>query len=175
VRHQNHVITPRTCSYGQISLFASFVPRVKLWEPRCTPKHQPIAKTLYRFHFLPKCNTLTLSRSCSKKVEGSWCTLLYIVWKCFNSLLMLTSTLSYSKFEIIQLRREDSAAKSNVERCFFCVSAEGFDISGAIRLDGSRSKKQVWRPHFRTWSLPEANVLYWKKCLWHCWDFSAPP
>jgi len=31
-------------SYVQISLFASFAPRVKLWEFRCTPKHQPIVK-----------------------------------------------------------------------------------------------------------------------------------
>ena len=37
---------------------------------------------------------------------------------------MLSDTSSYSKFEIIQLQREESAAKSNestVERCFlFC-------------------------------------------------------
>ena len=36
-------------------------------------------------------------------------------------------------------------------------------------------KKQVWRPHVRTWDLSEANILYWKKYLRHCWDFSAPP
>jgi len=44
------------------------------------------------------------------------------------------------------------------------------------RLDGARGKKQVWRPHVRTWwGLSEANVLHWRKYLWHCWDFSAPP
>jgi len=37
-----------------------------------------------------------------------------------------------------------------------------------------RGKNQVWRPHVRTWSLSEANVLYWRKHSWHCWDFSAP-
>ena len=42
------------------------------------------------------------------------------------------------------------------------------------RLDGVRGKKQVWRPHVRTWGLSEANVLYWRKYLWHCWDFMAP-
>jgi len=42
-------------------------------------------------------------------------------------------------------------------------------------LDGARSKKQVWHPHVRTWGLSEANALFSKKCLWHCWDFSAPP
>jgi len=43
------------------------------------------------------------------------------------------------------------------------------------RLDGARGKKQVWRPHFRTWGLPEANVLYWRMYVWHSWDFLAPP
>jgi len=43
------------------------------------------------------------------------------------------------------------------------------------RLDGARGKKQVWRPHVWTWGLSEANLLYWRKYLWHCWDFSAPP
>jgi len=42
------------------------------------------------------------------------------------------------------------------------------------RLDGVRSKNQVWRPNFRTWGLSAANVLYWKKYLWHCWDLPAP-
>jgi len=39
---------------------------------------------------------------------------------------------------------------------------------GVTRLDGSRGKKQVWRPS-------EANVLYWGKCLWYFGDFSAHP
>jgi len=38
------------------------------------------------------------------------------------------------------------------------------------RLDVARGKKQVWRPHFRTWGLPEANVLYWRMYVWHCWN-----
>ena len=42
-------------------------------------------------------------------------------------------------------------------------------------LYGARGMKQVWRPHYRTWSLSEANVLYWRKYSWHCWDFSTPP
>jgi len=46
---------------------------------------------------------------------------------------------------------------------------------GVTRLHGARSKKQVWRPHGRIWVLSKANLLYWKKYLWHCWDFSAPP
>jgi len=46
---------------------------------------------------------------------------------------------------------------------------------GVTRLDGARGKMQVWRPHFRTWGLPEANVLYWRMYVWHCWDFLAPP
>jgi len=42
------------------------------------------------------------------------------------------------------------------------------------RLDGARGRKQVWRPYVRSWGLLEANLLYWRKCMWHCWDFSAP-
>jgi len=38
---------------------------------------------------------------------------------------------------------------------------------------GARSK--FGPPHVRNWGLSEANLLYWRKCLWHCWDFSAPP
>ena len=30
-------------------------------------------------------------------------------------------------------------------------------------------------PHVRAWGLSEANALYWRKYMWHCWDFSAPP
>jgi len=39
-----------------------------------------------------------------------------MVRKCFNIHLMLTATLSYSKFESIQLQREESAEKSNESR-----------------------------------------------------------
>jgi len=52
--------------------------------------------------------------------------------------------------------------------CDFCRSSRGVP-----RLDGARGKKQVWRPHVRTWDLSEANVLYWR--LWHFWDFMASP
>jgi len=30
--------------FGKISIFANSAPRVKLWESRCTPEQQPIAK-----------------------------------------------------------------------------------------------------------------------------------
>jgi len=46
---------------------------------------------------------------------------------------------------------------------------------GVTRWDGIRGKKRVWRPYVRTWDLSEPNALYWRKYLWHCWDFSAPP
>jgi len=39
-----------------------------------------------------------------------------MVRKCFNIHLMLTATLSYSKFESIRLQREESAEKSNESR-----------------------------------------------------------
>ena len=46
---------------------------------------------------------------------------------------------------------------------------------GATRLDGAWGKKQAWRLLVGNWGLAEANVLYWRKYLWHCLDFSAPP
>jgi len=45
---------------------------------------------------------------------------------------------------------------------------------GVTRLDGAQGKMQVRRPHFRTWGLPEANVLYRRIYVWHCWDFWRP-
>ena len=47
-------------------------------------------------------------------------------------------------------------------------------IRGVTRLDGARGKQKVRRTHVRLWGLSEANVLYRRKYLWHCWDFSAP-
>jgi len=46
---------------------------------------------------------------------------------------------------------------------------------GVTRLDGPLGKKQVWRHHVRTSSLSAANILYLRKYLLHCWEFSAPP
>jgi len=46
---------------------------------------------------------------------------------------------------------------------------------GVARVDGARAKKQVWCPHVWTLGLSVANVLHWRKILWHCWDFSASP
>jgi len=44
---------------------------------------------------------------------------------------------------------------------------------GVARLDGAQGEKQVWRPHFQTWGLPETNVLYWRIYVWHCCFFGA--
>ena len=63
---------------------------------------------------------------------------------------------------------------ANFAKGFSWISRVGTD-RGVTRLDGARGKKQVWRPHVRTWGLSEANSLYWRKYLWHCWDFSALP
>ena len=46
---------------------------------------------------------------------------------------------------------------------------------GVTRSDGTRDKKQVWRPGVRNWGLSEANVLCWRRYLWRCWDFLVPP
>jgi len=43
----------------------------------------------------------------------------------------------------------------------------------ATRLDGTRGKMQVCRPHVQAWGLSEANVVW--KYLWYFWDFSVLP
>jgi len=44
-----------------------------------------------------------------------------------------------------------------------CLNVALSQISNVFRSvtrwDGARGKKQVWRPHVRTWGLSEANVL----------------
>ena len=71
----------------------------------------------------------------------------------------------------------------------FPPSPEWATTRGVTRLDGAQDKKQirrppgrtgaskveVWRPYGQIWVLSKANLLYWRKYLWHCWDFSAPP
>ena len=57
----------------------------------------------------------------------------------------------------------------------YSVSQQGHSQPrGETRLDGTRDKKQVWRPHVRTWGLSEANVLYWRQYFWNCCDFLVP-
>jgi len=48
-------------------------------------------------------------------------------------------------------------------------------VRSVTRLDGARAKKQVWRPHVRSWGLSVASILHWRKYLQHCWNFLAPP
>jgi len=70
------------------------------------------------------CGALTVASMISHYFAGEWKNSfvkqsesdLYVVWKCFNIHLILITTLSYSKFESIQLQREESAVKSNESR-----------------------------------------------------------
>ena len=59
------------------------------------------------------------------------------------------------------------AASLNILQTYTCRDA--------TRLDCARGKKYVCRIHVWTWGLSEANLLCWRKYLWHCWNFSAPP
>ena len=57
--------------------------------------------------------------------------------------------------------------------CWMQVSTPSGASEHSVRTEfylSSRDKKQVWLPRVRTWCLSEANVVYWRKCLWH-WDF----
>ena len=108
---------------------------------------------------------------------------------------------TYSWLKILQVSKMKTknrfqAIASVVRECAVCLHRsfaalrwvdqflDGTDIQidrGVTRLDGAWGKKQVWRPHFRTWGLPETNALYWRMYVWHCWAFwrprnhSAPP
>ena len=47
---------------------------------------------------------------------------------------------------------------------------------GRSKFRGAKGPpKASWRPRLRTWGLLKANALYWRKYLWHCWDFTAHP
>ena len=59
-----------------------------------------------------------------------------------------------------------------------CSSCALWSYSRTIWCSDQRRNEVRWwrpgRPHVRTWGLSEANVLYWRKYLWYCWDFSPP-
>jgi len=75
--------------------------------------------------------------------------------------------------------------KFALPQLFFCLlpyRRSGVPVYDAPPLNQGRSQVS-WRPaqesslapHVRAWGLSEANGLYWRKYLWHFWDFSAPP
>ena len=68
----------------------------------------------------------------------------------------------------------DTVGDRGLTRTLLWLLPDRHVCRGVTRLDGAWGKKQVWRPHVQTWGLSEANVLRWRKYLWHCWDFSAP-
>ena len=67
-------------------------------------------------------------------------------------------------------KTQSSLRLSNLQR-----QNEAALIRGEMRLHGARDKNLVSRPHVRTWALTEVNLQYWRKYLWHFWDFSVPP
>jgi len=85
-------------------------------------------------------------------------------------LVIDTTSKAYTHARPSQLPQEKQPQHNSL---FVCAErVHGIAIAtGVTRLDGARVKKQVWCPHVRTWGLSEANVLYWRKYLWHCWDF----
>jgi len=95
----------------------------------------------------------------------------------------LRSRAAYNRVNTVFISQPDQWNSNNFcfvfsnDFCFlnFAHAGNASGTQGVTRLDGARSKKQVWRPHVRTWALSEANVPYWRKYLWHCWDFSGPP
>jgi len=78
-----------------------------------------------------------------------------------------------------QKRVTNISLQSSVRFCCKKAKPGGFSSqrngdSGVTRLDVARGNKQVWRPHVRTWALVQANLSYWRKYMWHFWDFRRP-
>ena len=62
---------------------------------------------------------------------------------------------------------------SNRSKCVTII-APALSWQGRNEVRWRPGQKTTLHPHVRTWGLSEANLLYWGKYLWHCWDFSAP-
>ena len=91
--------------------------------------------------------------------------------KCFNCLLYCLNLFIICKCVKIDFAE---AWKISYQQCLGFSQELRTAPRGVTRLDGARGKKQVWRPHVHIWGLSEANVLYCRKYLWHCWGFLAP-
>jgi len=45
---------------------------------------------------------------------------------------------------------------------------------GRYEVRWRQGQETTLAPQCRNWDLSEANVLYWRKPLWYCWDFRRP-
>jgi len=62
---------------------------------------------------------------------------------------------------------------------YFCQEISPFwldnrDVQGRNEVRWGLGQETSLAPHVRTWGLSEANVLFWKKCIWHCCDLLVP-
>ena len=53
------------------------------------------------------------------------------------------------------------------DKCLWCHQ-------GRNEVRWRPGKKQVWRPHVQTWDHSDANLLHWRKYLWHFGTFRRP-
>jgi len=100
---------------------------------------------------------------------------------CFSGTLHAVAYLGYGRHGTCHGRHFDRGRKNCLAKIkLFMYSFLNLYFAPHARdrrrLDGARDTKQVWSfaLHVRTWGLSEANALYWRKYLWHCWSFSAP-
>ena len=56
---------------------------------------------------------------------------------------------------------------------FFIPSTMSSSIQRRNVIKWCQEQEESLAPDVQTWDLSEANVLYWRKYLWHCWDFSV--
>jgi len=62
-----------------------------------------------------------------------------------------------------------------LNRCYVKDRTSTTEPRGVTRLDGARAKSRFGAPMLEPEVFRWENVLYWRKSLWHCWDFSAHP
>ena len=62
---------------------------------------------------------------------------------------------------------------STYEACRMCSVLCRYQRRNEVRWRPGQEASLV--PHVRNWALLQANLLHWRKYLWHCWNFSAPP
>ena len=130
----------------------------------CTWCHHTAKLVQSKFVFPTKCK-----RKNKKKV--SFTRALHSLWSVTSGLrrpsplTLRRGPRGYFRSECCTGGESMAARKHN---CLWNAAYERIPRFRAIpRLYDARGKKQLWRPL-------RANLLYWRKYLRHCWDFSAP-
>ena len=90
-----------------------------------------------------------------------------------NQIVAFSWNVRYTKCGLLmtgQLSGPNRRRRASVARTVICLWTRG-----VTRLDGTRSKKQVWRQYLNLRSFRRKCTVFEENYLWHCWDISATP